>query len=562
MFESFTQPKTEQSALLSVARTCQAFTEVALDILYCNIRFQDLLQVWHARGILKRVNKPFTKSQEIVFDRVPDPSEYQRLSYYSRRVRILEFRYEWWTVPQYSYCGYDTNFFPTFIEMIVDRGTKRAELFPQLHSLTWSGPGEIELVGCEAIIQASPQLKAFAYAEYRDDPQSSAESWPTLIRTLASAQSLEKIRISLDLPVIDSIGPGTRAGLALSGLIMKPNLKELELPDYVIESTVVMSSFAFACQLEKLVLSPAWKSVTGKAKVPRTASLDRLSYLSGTLEGMTSILAMPFVFRALSTLTTDDILETSFTWSYVRTFFQLVGNVCPVVETLHLSGHMNRCPIDQRTGFVLAPLKACTLIQSFKLHVMDLDGPIASVPQDFNPTDLDWRYLITEWPDLQQMSYHFSGPPEGGEYYRRLVPRPQATVKTLTEFSRVCRQLRTLTVPITLTSYDADAALQDDILPFNNSMYSINFFNYSIEDDAAEEAAILLLRLTRDDVEFHWETWVYPDDVEEEGFDMRNERNGCAVKKHIDFTRKARPTGPTPASSGSRDLAETWFDIA
>lgn len=74
VFESSAEPKTEQNPLLSVARACQAFTEVALDILYRNIDFKSLLQVWHAGGILKRVKKPSARSQEIVGakNRIPE----------------------------------------------------------------------------------------------------------------------------------------------------------------------------------------------------------------------------------------------------------------------------------------------------------------------------------------------------------------------------------------------------------------------------------------------------------------------------------------------------------
>lgn len=60
--------------LLSVALTCQAFTEVALDILYNDVSLHDLLQIWRARGILRRVQTP-SASLEMVRAkyRIPKP---------------------------------------------------------------------------------------------------------------------------------------------------------------------------------------------------------------------------------------------------------------------------------------------------------------------------------------------------------------------------------------------------------------------------------------------------------------------------------------------------------
>ncbi|KAG8912648.1 hypothetical protein FRC01_004968, partial [Tulasnella sp. 417] len=541
---------TGRNDLVSIARTCQAFTEVALDILYHDVKLESLLQVWHAKGILRRVQTPSAEPEEIVFDRVPNSFDYQRLSYYSRRVRVLNVRYRWYATG--TQMSYGTNFFPTFIEAITNWSTQQAEPFPQLQSLTWSGPGEVELVSCEAIILASPRLKAFTYGEYRDDSRSSSDSWPTLLRTLASAQSLERIEINLDLPVIDPIGPGTRAGLALCRLIMKPNLKELHLPDYVLESAAVVSSFASARHLERLTLSPAWKSVTGGVTdVPRAVTLDRLSHLGGTLDGMKTILAGPFVFRALTTITTDDVLQTSFYCSHLRTFFGLVGNGCPVIETLHISGYIHLDTVGQRSHFVLAPLRACTRMQHFMLHMMmlDRDGIRVHVPQDFNPTDMDWSSLISSWPDLHKMSYYFTGSSEGGEYYRRLDPGPRGTTRTLMGFSRNCRQLVSLVVPLTVTLHDTSAALQDDILPFGNFLRSMGFTNYSIEDDAVDVLAKLLLRLTWDDVGFDWSDL---QGSEEGGFDLRSEKNLRAAIKLIDFIREARPTGTPPAPPGVR----------
>ncbi|KIO21244.1 hypothetical protein M407DRAFT_245534 [Tulasnella calospora MUT 4182] len=353
------------------------------------------------------------------------------------------------------------------------------------------------------------------------------------------------------------VGPSTRVGLALSSLITKPNLKELELPDLVVTSAVVVSSFASARQLQKLTLSSGLypKPITGGgAEVPRAASSDRLSHLAGTPDGMKSILAAAFVFRALTTLTTRDAGgDHTFTWSFARTFFDLVGNGCPVLKNLDLGGFVTEGAADQRAYFVLAPLRACTRMRRFSFLGMAYHGPVP-VPQDFNPTDSDWRSLISEWPDLQHISYTFSGGYELVEYDPSLEPKPRATINTLMEFSRNCRQLVVVIVSLNVTSRDTDAALLGDILPFGSPMKFINFLGGSIEDDAVEGLAIMLLRLTRDDVDFHQGTRRNLDILEDDGFDMSSERNWLAAKKLIDFTRRARPLGPPPTSSGSEEV--------
>ncbi|KAG8909435.1 hypothetical protein FRC01_006945, partial [Tulasnella sp. 417] len=536
---------------ISVALTSQAFTEVALDILYHRVDFHNLLQVWHARGILRQIRPPSAESQEIGFVRVPNAPDYRRLMYYSRRVRRLSVSCQNWRANRYS-----TTFFPTFIEVITGRSTEQAELFPQLRSLTWKGPGELELAGCEAIIQASPRLKEFTYMERPEDPQSSADSWPTLLHTLASVQSLERIDLGWRMS-LGPAGPSTRAGLALARLITKPNVKELELPDHVVTSSVVVSSLVSARQLEKLTFWPWIKPITAGAEVPRTASSDRLSYLGGTPRGMKPILAGASVFRALTAITSSDIGgDTAITWSFVRTFVDLVGNGCPVLKTLVLSGFVDEDPVEQRARFVLAPLRACTRMHRFSFLAMARHGPV-SVPLDFNPTDSDWRYLISEWPDLQHFSYSFSGGYELMEYDPSLEPKPRATINTLVEFSRNCRQLVKLVLSLNATSQVTDAALLGEILPFGNSMKFINFLGGSIEDDAVEGLATLLLRLTRDDVGFHPGTRHNLDSMEEDGFDMSSERNWLAAKKLIDFTRKVRPLG-TPSEPKELSLEDLF----
>ncbi|KAG8900886.1 hypothetical protein FRC00_010597 [Tulasnella sp. 408] len=183
---------------------------------------------------------------------------------------------------------------------------------------------------------------------------------------------------------------------------------------------------------------------------------------------------------------------------------------------------------------------ACTRMQRFRFLARADRGPVA-VPQDFNPTDSDWRYLISEWPDLRHMSYTFAGGYEVVKYNPSLEPKPRATITTLMMFSGSCRQLETLTVPLNATSYDTYAALEGDIVRFSSSMTSINFLGGHIEDDAVEGLAMLLLRLTRDDVEFHSGTRRDLDYLEKAGYDMSSERNWLAAKKHIYVTRKARP---------------------
>ncbi|KAG8936105.1 hypothetical protein FRC00_009755 [Tulasnella sp. 408] len=478
------------------------------------------------------------------------------MTYYSRRVRRLSV----YCQDDYGRVNrYEANFFPTLIGLITGGNTEQFKPFPQLQSLFWSGPGEVELVSCEAIIQASPRLKAFFYNEGLEDSESSPDSWPTLLRTLASVQSLEKVDLGWRMS-LGPEGPTTRAGLALSSLITKPNLKELVLPDHVVTSSVVVSSFASARQLERLTFEPSRKPIKGVAEVPRTASSHRLSYLSGTPRGMKSILSGPSVFRTLTTVTTSDVGgETTITWSFVRTFFNLVGNGCPALETLVLTGYVDEGPIEQRAPFALAPLRACTRMRHFQFMAMAYHGPV-TVPQDFNPTDSDWGYLISEWPDLQHISYTFSGGYELVEYDPSLEPKPRATINTLIEFSRRCRQLVMLILSLNATSQDTDAALQGDILQFGSSMNFINFLGGYIEDDAVEGLAMLLLRLTRDHVRFHPGKQRGLAYLREEGSDTSSERNWGAAKKLIDFTRKARPSGPpvAPRELSDKELLFRW----
>lgn len=429
------------------------------------------------------------------------------------------------------------------------QSTAGPNLFPRLHSLVWSCEREADFVGCEAIIQASPGLKAFAY---EGSPREAPElTWPTLFRTLASVQSLEILEIQARN--LGPVGPGTRAGLALSYLLSKFNIRQLLLPDYVVTSTLVMFGLASARQLEKLTLVHSTPSIADGSAVHCTVSSDRLSHLSGTPQGVRSILAAESGFTALTKLTISYPL-ISITWSFVRQFVNLVGKGCPILETLRLHGHMDDdADLEthgMRAGFALAPLRACTRMQCFFMDIGSDSWSTSPVPRDFNPSDSDWRCLTSEWPELQEMWYELGRESlNDGAYSPALDPAPQATISTFTAFGRSCRQLRSLAVPISATIHDTRAALQDDILPFSDSMNRMYFFRASIEDDAVEELAMLLLRLTRDDVYLYPEEMDDPDSTEDDGSDSHRERNWLAVRKLVQFTRRARPLGAQTSAS-------------
>ncbi|KAG9033548.1 hypothetical protein FS837_002442, partial [Tulasnella sp. UAMH 9824] len=295
------------------------------------------------------------------------------------------------------------------------------------------------------------------------------------------------------------------------------------------------------------------------AEVSRVAFSDRLSYLAAGPGAMRSILAGAFVFQALTTLTDDGVggqTTVTYTWSFVRTFADLVGNGCPVLETLELSVYVDGGPIDQGTNFVLAPLGACTRVQVCRLLLL-IKWPITRVPQGFNPTDLDWSRLISKWQDLRLMQYCLSRNPREDGYDKPLDVKPPATINTLTAFSRSCRQLARFIVPLTVSTGDLKAALQGDILSFSSSIKFINFLGGPIEDDVVEALATLLLRLTRDDVDFHpgghggldyleEEEEGEEEEEEEYGFDTsttsrRSNENWRAAKKLIDSAGKQDP---------------------
>ncbi|KAG8973261.1 hypothetical protein FRC05_008975 [Tulasnella sp. 425] len=441
------------------------------------------------------------------------------------------------------------DFFPTLTEVMAIQSTAGHNLFPELRSLVWSCEREADFVGCEAIIQASPRLKAFACEESRKEAPE--RTWPTLFRTLASVQSLEILE--LQARNLGPIGPGSRTGLALSYLLSKPNIRQLLLPDQVVTSTLVMISLASARQLEKLTLVESTPSIADGSAVHCTVSSDRLSHLSGTPQSLRSILAGESGLKALTKLS---IIYPwiSFTWSFVRQFVDLIEKGCPILETLELEGRIDDAANLEthgiRAGFAIAGLGACTRMRRFHMDIKSNGWSTSPVPRDFNPSDSDWRCLTSQWPELQEMWYDLGRESLNDEEYKpALDPAPRATINTLTAFSRSCRQLKSLAVPMSATIHDTRAALQDDILPFSDSMDRMYFFRASIEDDAVEELAMLLLRLTRDDVELYPTELDDPDSTEGDELDSSREMNWHAAKKLVHFTRRARPLGAQASAS-------------
>lgn len=53
------QPLKEQNDLVNLAVTCQAFLEVALDVLWRHVNFGRLIQVWKARGVVIERNSNY-----------------------------------------------------------------------------------------------------------------------------------------------------------------------------------------------------------------------------------------------------------------------------------------------------------------------------------------------------------------------------------------------------------------------------------------------------------------------------------------------------------------------
>ncbi|KAG8944706.1 hypothetical protein FRC04_001605 [Tulasnella sp. 424] len=542
------KPDERQDALVAVALTCQSFLDVALNILYDHITLFRLLQVWHGRGVLKRVNQPGTLDKYITFDRVPNASDRQRFEFYSRRVRTLEVPHRSGNVQLARPAdSFGADFFPTIGEVIAIRGTARTNLFPELRSLMWGCDltGD-DFVVCQAIIQLSPRLKSFTYTDTNLRPPVPASTWPIVLLTLASTHSLEVVK--LETTSLGPVGLGTGAGLALSSLLSNLHIKQLLLPEETAMSTSLLSRLATAQELQKLTFWPsdAQVVVTERTEEPGTLAWDRLTHLAGSSRALLRlILTGGSPFQALTTLASTAGSEwgSEFSWSLARTFISLLGERCPILQNIRVEIEIEAYVADPERvgGFVLAPLRACPRIQRLYMVFETNSWDEYVIPDDFNPTDQDWRSLVPEWPDLREMQYDVGDPPFRNEKFKTaIVPAPRATIKSIAAFGRSCRHLKALALPITATLRDTDATLLDDILPFSDSLHYIDFSRASIEETAVQEMAALLVRLTHNDVDLYPEERNLPNRIENERLDIRRERNWQAVQKLVRSNRRAQ----------------------
>lgn len=399
-----------------------------------------------------------------------------------------------------------------------------------------------DFVGCEAIIQQSPRLKYFAYTDTtRSSGPFSASTWPSVLRTLVLARSLEVVK--LEIESLGPVGLGTPTGLALSSLLSKLHIKQLLLPEDATLSNSLMSCLAATQGLQKLTFWPSVDEIAKRTEISGTLAWDRLSHLAGSPKTLLrSIRAGGSPFQALNTLTTTTGSNCGIitSWSLTRTLVSLVGERCPILKNVRIEADLEYSP-EWVGDFVLAPLRACPRMQYFYMDIKTYFWEYPSVPHDFNPTDQDWRSLVSEWPDLREIRYDIGDQNENEEGCKpALVPAPRATIKSIAAFGRSCRHLRALALPIMATLRDTEATLPDDILPFSDSLHYIDFSRASIEEAAVQEMAALLVRLTHDDVDLYPEERDLPDRIEDEALVIRRERNWQAVQKLVHSNRRAQ----------------------
>lgn len=405
-----------------------------------------------------------------------------------------------------------------------------------------------DFVVCRAIIQLSLRLKSFTYTDTNLRPPVPASTWPIVLRTLASTHSLEVVK--LETRSLGPVGLGTGAGLALSSLLSNLHIKQLLLPEETIISTSLLSCLAVAQELQKLTFWPsdAQVVVTERTGKPGTLAWDRLTHLAGSPRALLRlILTGGSPFQALTTLATTRSAwgnANEFSWSLARTFISLLGERCPILQNIRVEVEIEADVADPERagGFVLAPLRACPRIQYLNMVFETDSWDEYFTPDDFNPTDQDWRSLVPEWPDLREMQYDVGDPPYREEKFKMAIaPAPRATIKSIAAFGRSCRHLKALALPITATLRDTDATLLDDILPFSDSLHYIDFSRASIEETAVHEMAALLVRLTHDDVDLYPAGLKdLPSRKEDEILDIRRERNWQAVQKLVRSNRRAQ----------------------
>lgn len=268
--------------------------------------------------------------------------------------------------------------------------------------------------------------------------------------------------------------------IGLLSLVQSTPIQHLSLPFHCLRDSHFVSDLFHHDDLHSLeVLEEDWGLVYGSLPLvdpPLDFSSSSLVELTAT--AATVFLIFPVQGVQLLNLTTLTVtarcLETWFfgltcsseergrhtrehsqgsvSWDLIRYALQRIHEVCPALE--HLSWTSFRIPSENPPKdplpAVIRSLFGCLHLKTLHLELVTnpYARPLLRAPDDFNPTDNDWRDAAASWPNLEVLEYTCSPQALRWDHCPAFHPRPNATWKTYLHLAKHCPSLKVIRVPI------------------------------------------------------------------------------------------------------------------
>ncbi|KAG8907799.1 hypothetical protein FRC01_007564 [Tulasnella sp. 417] len=468
------QPCGEQTDLKNLAVTCRGFLEVALDVLWRQARFDRLMQVWKARGVVDeryvgddswRTIYPPLRTME--FATTPTIEDWQRFEYYARRIRRM----------QLEYLPASTNFWSAFASAVLNRAihpTVQIEespippIFPKIKSLECD-LREDNFDACVRVINESPSLDSFAlFADPGHVLELPSEPWVAVFSSLGNhGRPLKNLAIRPRMYGTEARDAMDAKTDSLAQLIRQSELEEVILPGDAIRVEIIASAMSYIPTLKLLEVWNHWNGPDEPDAVPIPHdAFPSLECLRGDIIAVASLLVIPTFPSLAKLMIQGEVGGAWMAWPFVREMIGTIAQSCPALEVLHLSVNLcfretNDSESARRTttsGF--STLQGCPRLKDVLLDFPKTLSPNArSIEDGINLSDAQWEQLAEAWPDLTSVRLCM-GRCEDDREFEPICPRPRATLRTISSFLRHCPKLFSFGVPILARGEEARTALE------------------------------------------------------------------------------------------------------
>ncbi|KAF5377863.1 hypothetical protein D9615_006740 [Tricholomella constricta] len=442
-----TDLRCKHDTLAALAQTCQSFMEPAFDMLWRRLSSLTPLVRCFAQDVWQ------LKGCTISFNRIPQPSEWERFLFYARRVKLL--RYTSLVHPR------NPDYAPHAVWQVLNltRPSSLAHLLPNLQTLFWKASDEvfpyIRLLLSPTLkkLEVSMRVRVSSIGSNLLRPSvlpTLKELCPALVNiTITSVNTMERVQ-----GVSDSIlHLDTLCSLHIEGSISIDALNHIaQFPS--------LQSFHFTISRGM----PPIDSVSGTGKFP---ALRRLELQGMELEWINDLLAAITV-SVIETVNLIFPLHNPTGWQALLTNLSLSHATLRILK-LKENGHAGTD--NSINSDTLRTLLACSYITHVSIHPahkLDLDDQLL---QGFSEAWPHLRHLDLGYQDLWLKPYHI-------------------TLKGLLPLVRGCPKLEHLELLLNATATNFSLATRPGMGTSSATLTTLKL-GYSPVGDPAKVAAFL-----------------------------------------------------------------------